>query len=160
EIAAVGQLAAGELAHSDHQKLAASRRDAAARQVGPRQIEPRFDAHLGELGERRVGLRRSDLFGQIEQADVDQLAVLKASQRVEILLDVMALPFGGDVAADLGQLGAQLVARQDEYVRIAEDRLDQPRMGSQIARQVFRRGEQSGEAVDQLGTVDEQSVEE
>ena len=161
EIAAVGELAAWRACPC---RRRGTRPPAGSRRAAPASrrasVERRLDADLGEVGEPGVGLLGRDLLGEIEQADVDQLAVVEQAQRVELALaSSRRCPREPD-RADLGERRAQRVARQQQHVRVAEDRLDQARVRRQVAGEVLGGGEQAGQPVDQLGPVEQQAVVE
>ena len=94
EIAAVGELAASELAHSHHQEVPAldvpGGLRAGSGQLPGRQSERLLQAHLGHLGEGGLGLGGADLLGQIEEAHVDELAALEQAQGRQRELGIVA----------------------------------------------------------------------
>ena len=164
EIAAVGHLAAGELAHADDEKLAlvqpVEALGGAPPLLTPCQLEAFLDAELGDLGQRALRVGATDLVVHVEQADVDQLAVVEEAQRVEAELWLVAPALVLEEAVHRAVTRGELLARQQQQVGVVEERLDQTWVGGDVLGEIFGAGEQRGQARHQFGSVDEQLVEE
>ena len=112
EIAAVGELAASELAHSHHQEVPAldvpGGLRAGSGQLPGRQSERLLEAYLGHLGEGHLGLGRADLLGQIEETHVDELATLEQAQGRQRELGIVAALRRAELLEDGGMGLAKL----------------------------------------------------
>ena len=166
EVAAVGELETRELAHAHDQELALFRggggTGSARGQLPPADVEGLLDAHLGNFAERSLGLEALGLLGEVEQRHVEGVSMVKQAQGVELGFEIVCITLASQSIAltrfgqDVCVVRRQLLAVEQQEIRVLEQGLDQARIVGEVARQKIGRPEQRRQPRHEFWAIEQQ----
>ncbi len=160
QITAIAELATPHLAHPDHQKRRVGElRGAPRRELGFRAGECLGERYFREVRQRPFHRRPRDGAGEIEEPDVQGMAVDKETECAELLFDVRHISHPQGLC-ERPVVGAKLLRREQQLCGIVEDGFDEAWVLRQEVREKARRCEQGAQPPDQFGAIHQELVVE